>query len=150
MIKNLDDSSAIAFTDGSFSNDTYTGGYGVILITKDSEKQFIKNFNKDKRSNLQLLKLHSVGAECEAIKRALKEAVNLNKKHIEIFYDYEGIEKWITHEWDISNPYIETYYDYIISFSNKISINFHKIKSHAGIYYNDLCDKLAKSALHKY
>ena len=71
-------------------------------------------------------------------------------KRISIFYDYEGIEKWINHEWNLSSDYVDNYYDSIKSFSKQITIKFIKIKSHSNIYYNELADKLAKSALNKY
>ena len=150
MIQNLDDCSSIAFTDGSYSNKSRKGGYGVILLTNKSEFHFLKSFNSSKYSHSEILKLHSVGLECEAVKRAIQEAINLNKQNISIFYDYEGIEKWINHEWNLSSNYANDYYDSIIKFSKQISISFNKIKSHSGIYYNDLVDRLAKSALNKY
>lgn len=150
MIQNLDDYSSIAFTDGSYSNESKKGGYGVILLTNKSELHFLKNFNKNKTYHLEVLNLHSVGIECEAVKRAIQEAIHLNKKKITIFYDYEGIEKWINHEWNLSSNYANNYYDSIIKFSKQISISFIKVKSHSGIYYNELVDSLAKSALNKY
>ena len=91
-----------------------------------------------------------MGTECEAVKRAIHEAIILNKKNISIYYDYDGIEKWINHEWDLSTNYAGVYYDYIVKASNQISIKFNKVKSHSGIYFNELADKLAKSALNKY
>ena len=150
MIKNLDEHSSIAFTDGSYNNKNQRGGYGVILLTNTEKFYFIKSFDINKQNHREILNLHSVGTECEAVKRAIYESIILNKKNISIYYDYDGIEKWINHEWDLSTNYADTYYDYIIKSSKQISIKFNKIKSHSGIYFNELADKLAKSALNKY
>ena len=150
LIKTLDDYSSIAFTDGSYCNKTRKGGYGIVFITNKHKMEIIKSFSNNKKQHSNILKLHSVGAECEAVKQAIKTAIELNMKRINIFYDYEGIEKWINHEWNLSSDYADNYYDSIKSFSKQITIKFIKIKSHSNIYYNELADKLAKCALNKY
>ena len=65
---------------------------------------------------------------------------------ITIFYDYEGIYKWISRDWNANKKYTEDYLDIMTSYSKKIVIGFVKVKSHVGIYYNELADKLATSA----
>ena len=32
---------------------------------------------------------------------------------LELFYDYEGIEKWVTGEWRAKNPLTQTYRDFM-------------------------------------
>ena len=70
-------------------------------------------------------------------------------KKITIFYDYEGIYKWLSKDWSTNKKYTEEYVDIMTSYSNKITIGFVKVKSHVGIYYNELADKLATNVLLK-
>lgn len=149
LIHNLDANSIVAFTDGSYSNKLYKGGYGVILIDNQSETHLIKSFNKDKLQGKELLKLHSVALECEAVIRAVQEAIYKQKDNIFIFYDYEGIVKWLNYEWNIQSSYIDMFFDKMMLYKDQINIFFIKVKSHNGIMYNELADKLAKNALLK-
>lgn len=149
LIHNIDNDSVIAFTDGSYSNNLQKGAYGIILIDNESELQLIKSFNKDKLKNKELLKLHSVAFECEAVIRAIQEAIYKKKRNIYIFYDYEGITKWLNYEWRTQSSYAENFLDKMMAYKKQINIIFIKVKSHNGIFYNELADKLAKSALLK-
>ena len=144
----LDDSSAIAFTDGTYKN--YKSGYGIVFFTKDNKEIFYKSFNQKIQSHKEILKLHSVGAECEAAKYAVQKAIDYKLNQITIYYDYEGILKWLNHEWIPSNTYTEEYLDIMAKYSKQIKIGFVKVPSHIGIYYNELADKIAKSTLNKY
>ena len=144
----LDYSSAIAFTDGTYKD--FKSGYGIVFFTKENKETFYKSFNKNIASHKEILKLHSVGAECEAVKFAVQKAIEEKLKKITIYYDYEGILKWLTREWIPSNIYTEGYLDTMIKYSKQIKIGFVKVPSHIGIYYNELADKIAKSTLNKY
>ena len=64
-----------------------------------------------------------------------------------IYYDYLGIEKWATHEWKANKPGTIDYVKFIDSVSNKIKINFKKVRGHIGIDSNEEADKLAKKAV---
>ena len=66
---------------------------------------------------------------------------------IDIYYDYMGIEKWCTGEWQANKPGTISYRDYYNSIKNKLAVNFIKVKGHSGDKYNDLADLLAKKAL---
>ena len=68
---------------------------------------------------------------------------------ITIFYDYEGILKWLTKEWVANKKYTEEYVDIMTIYSKQIVMGFVKVKSHVGIYYNELADKLATNSLLK-
>lgn len=61
-----------------------------------------------------------------------------------MFYDYEGIEKWATGEWE-ANSAIARAYVYQLQFKqDDIEIVFKKVKAHSGNTYNETADKLAK------
>lgn len=145
----------IAFTDGSFSNKTYTGGYGIVAFVsneKTNDKAAIKwekSFYKYRKSHREILKHHNVGTECEAVKYIIQFAINKQIKKIIIFHDYEGISKWANFEWKSQTVFTDEYVRKICDFRKQIDIQFVKIPAHKGIKYNEIADSLAKSALIK-
>lgn len=148
MISNLSLKHAIAFTDGAYSKKLNKSSYGVVLFSPNKET-YHKSFSCKNNSQREIVKLCNVGAECEAVKFAVNKAIENKMEKITIFYDYEGIYKWISRDWNANKKYTEDYLDIMTSYSKKIVIGFVKVKSHVGIYYNELADKLATNALLK-
>ena len=149
MIANLSQNQAIAFTDGAYSQNKNKGGYGVVLFTQNNKEIFDKVFRWETQSHKQIIKLHNVGAECEAVKFIVGKAIEKNIQKITIFYDYEGIYKWLSHEWKTNNEYTKNYVTIMTQYSKQIKIGFVKVKSHVGIIYNELADEIATNALLK-
>jgi ribonuclease HI len=81
--------------------------------------------------------------------QAVIETVNWCKKKsitdITIYYDYAGIENWARGKWMAKKNISKQY----AMFMNKagMKIEWQKIKSHTGVYWNEEADKLALSAL---
>ena len=144
MITKLPPNQAIAFTDGAYSQNKNKAGYGVVLFT-----QWNKVFRWDTQSHKEIIKLHNVAAECEAVKFAVQKAIEKGIQKITIFYDYEGILKWLTKEWGTNTNYTENYVDEMTLYSQQIKMGFVKVKSHVGIIYNELADEIATNALLK-
>lgn len=69
---------AVAFTDGAYSQNKNKGGYGVVLFTHGNKETYDKVFRWETLSHQQIIKLHNVGAECEAIKFVVKKAIEKN------------------------------------------------------------------------
>lgn len=83
MISGLNPYQAIAFTDGAYSQNKNKGGYGIVLFTQDNKETYDKVFRWDTQSHKEIIKLHNVAAECEAVKFVVKKAIekNLQKNH---------------------------------------------------------------------
>lgn len=92
MISNLIPNYAIAFTGGAYSKKLNKSGYGVVLFSPNKETYY-KSFSYKSNSQREIVKLCNVGAECEAVKFAVKKAIEKGMAKITIFYDYEGIYK---------------------------------------------------------
>lgn len=80
-INNLSENEAIAFTDGSYSKKLNKSAYGVVLFAPNKEI-YCKSFSYSKQSHRPILNLCSVGAECEAVKFAIKKSI---EKGVEAF-----------------------------------------------------------------
>ena len=133
--------SSYAYIDGSFNKFTKYYGYGGFIM-HNNQKYIIQGKGNDKN----LAEMRNVAGEILACQEAVKKAIELGIKSIDIFYDYAGIEMWATGDWNRKKKSIENYYEYMQSVKSKIDINFKKVKGHSGNEGNEIADKLAKEA----
>lgn len=135
----------IIYTDGSFiDGDNPSYSYGAVLIHPNGEE-----LEMSERCNHPVfLPLRNVGGELLGVINSVYKAVTLGYKEIDLFYDYEGIEKWVLGEWKRKNDVTKEYASKmnILIKEYGINIHFHKVKAHSGDLYNERVDKLAKNA----
>lgn len=146
-IANLKDDEVIAFIDGSsksIDKRTSIYGYGLILKTNKEQNAFSEVFNDS------LTIYRNVAGEIRAAVKAIAWAIKNNKRKLILFFDYLGIQKWITKEWDAKNSLTKSYVKEVAQRLNLIDIEFIHVKSHSGIKYHNQADKLAKKALQKH
>ena len=93
-----------------------------------------------------LVEMRNVAGEIIACREAVKKAIELGAKSIDIFYDYSGIEEWAIGNWKRNKKGTKEYYDYMQSIKSKIKINFKKVEGHSGVKGNEEADKIAKEA----
>ncbi|MDU3828142.1 MAG: RNase H family protein, partial [Peptostreptococcus sp.] len=66
---------------------------------------------------------------------------------LDLYFDYNGIEKWCTGEWKTNKEGTKNYKQFYDGIKNRLRVNFYKVKAHSGVDYNELADKLAKESL---
>lgn len=132
----------IAYVDGSYDHSILAYGSGVVLFYQ-KKKYTYSHMNNDQR----YVSMRNVAGEIEASMAAMKFASKHQCHHLEIHYDYEGIEKWCTGEWQAKKEGTQAYRDYYLKKSKEMKITFVKVKSHSGNTLNDEADQLAKKAL---
>lgn len=143
IISNLDDTTIVAFVDGSYDNQSKYYGFGVVLISKgDNIEEIIGSDN-----NKDYVDSRNVAGEIEGVQSAITHAVGKGYKRILIFYDYEGIEKWAKGEWQAKSDIARDYVFFITDMKRCIDIEYYKVKAHSGIIYNEKADELAKKSL---
>lgn len=135
-------SEAVAYVDGSFNEDTNEYSYGIVIFYDGGEEHLSQKFNDP-----DIATMRNVAGEIEGAKRVMKFCVDSEIKSVDIFYDYEGIEKWCTGAWKTNKPGTKDYKKYYNSIKNLLKVTFVKVKSHSRNTYNDLADSLAKAAL---
>lgn len=145
--KNKNNNVLLVYVDGSFFNNKT--GYGGVILTED-EKIIYQFSGEIEDENIK--KMKQVGGEIEAVIFALKwikENIENYKDYcIKIYYDYEGLNKWINGEWKTKNIYTYNYKNEIINILNeKINIEWIKVKSHSKDKWNNYADILAKKAI---
>lgn len=135
-------SEAIAYVDGSFSKDKSMFSYGAVIFLNGEKQEFSKAFEDP-----DLVSMRNVAGEIKGAEFVMEYCVKNNIKSIDIYYDYEGIEKWCTGVWQTNKSGTQKYKEFYNRISKELKVNFVKVKGHSGNEYNDLADKLAKGAL---
>ena len=131
-----------AYVDGSYNVATKEYSYGAVIFAGDKKECFSEKFNDP-----ELATMRNVAGELEGSMKAMRYAVEAGAKELDIFYDYEGIEKWCTGAWKTNKDGTKAYKAFYEKISQKVKVNFHKVKGHSGDRYNDEADVLAKTAL---
>lgn len=132
----------IAYVDGSYDHSILAYGAGAVLFYQQ-KKYTYSHMNNDER----YVSMRNVAGEIEASMAAMKFAAKNKCQHLEIYYDYEGIEKWCTGQWQAKKEGTQAYRDYYLKMAKVMKITFKKVKSHSGNALNDEADELAKKAL---
>lgn len=133
---------AVAYVDGSYNIETAHYGCGVVLFTGGEEITFSEEF-----SDPDMALMRNVAGEIEGAKLAMQYCRDNNIEEIDIYFDYEGIEKWCTGAWKTNKDGTIAYKRFYDEISKNVKINFIKVKGHSGDKYNDQADKLAKQAV---
>jgi ribonuclease HI len=125
--------------DGSCFNDLTS--YGAI-VRKDGKviKEISGLVNTDKiKSSRQIT------GEIKAVIEAVKYCNASGIDEIRLYYDYNGLKFWALGQWKANIISTKYYRDFMSKQS--IKIEWVKISSHTGVYWNEQVDKLAKSVI---
>ena len=137
-----DTTRAIAYVDGSYLHAERRFSYGAILLWQGEQMQFCQAF-----SDAELAAMRNVAGEIKGAEFIMRYCVEKKIPAVDIYYDYEGIEKWCTGVWQANKSGTQNYAKAYQELKKQLDIRFVKVKGHSGVKYNELADKLAKSAL---
>lgn len=140
------DDSLVAYVDGSYDpRQPGRFAFGAVLM-KDGK---IINEVSQAVEDRELAKMRNVAGEVQGAMYAVRYGADNGFRLIHLYYDYAGIEKWCTGEWKANLEGTRALRNYYLSVKDRISVIFHKVKSHTGVTYNERADRLAKGALIK-
>jgi len=142
-----------AYTDGACSGNPGPGGWAALLLFNENEKQEISGYSEDTTNNHMELK---------AVIEAIKLAVSLGYKDVDIYSDAAYVvnpfknqwyKRWELNSWKTAKGSDVKNKDLWIKFSKLVrkyrGINLIKIKGHSGHEHNDRVDMLAKKEIER-
>ncbi|MBR1860924.1 MAG: reverse transcriptase-like protein [Lachnospiraceae bacterium] len=139
----MDLNSITVYVDGSYNDAIKKYAFGCVFILDDGEI-YLAFGNGD---NPESLKQRNVTGEMLGAMYAVQCARKSGYRAIDIYYDYSGIESWVSGAWKAKNELTQKYRDAMRGWGTDIKITFHKVEGHSGDKYNDLADKTAKRGL---
>ncbi|MBE5883079.1 MAG: reverse transcriptase-like protein [Lachnospiraceae bacterium] len=133
----------LAYVDGSYDDTLKKYAFGCVFILPDGKIYTIYG-NGD---NPQSLQHRNVTGEMLGAMYAVKTAMQNGYSALEIRYDYEGIEKWVTGAWRSKHELTQKYALTMREWMRDISITFTKVPAHSHVKYNEVADQMAKKGL---
>lgn len=133
----------VAYVDGSYEHSVRRYAFGCVFILPD-DTVYVENGSG---SNPDTAQLRNVSGEMLGAMFAVRWAIKNGFRGIELRYDYEGIEKWVTGAWKSRTELTRKYAEAMRRWMNSIQMRFTKVEAHANVYYNELADRLAKDGL---
>ena len=125
-----------AYVDGSYIKGKI--GFGLVILL-DNDKVFE---DQGKVSNPEYQDARQVAGELTAVGKVIQWCITHNHSSITIYYDYAGIEAWVTGTWRAKQPLTQRYAAFVKN--SGIIVHWKKVAAHTGNYWNDYVDELAK------
>ena len=129
-----------AFVEGICSGTDY--GYGAYVKINGIVTKLYK-----KGSDTEMASMRTIAGDLLGVVSVLQFAMKSHSKSITIYYNSEGIEKWVTGAWSAKNIYTQKYAEYIRRCYSKINIQFIRVNNLKGISAKDEAIALAKRSL---
>lgn len=124
---------------GSFEKSIGRYAFGCVILTPAGEEFRKSGSGCDRRREDP-----ERCGECSAAMNAVQWAKEHEYPAVEIRYDYEGVEKWVTGVWRAKTPLTSKYAAHMQEAAEQIKISFCKVAAHTGNHYNEEADQLAK------
>ncbi|MDX1411805.1 MAG: ribonuclease H family protein [Nitrospirales bacterium] len=119
-----------------------TGSLGIgwgLLINKRGQEIYR---NKGNDIPWEAFEHRNVAGEIWAILKALEWGQTHGISEMTIYFDYQGLESWVTGSWKTKLPFTQLYAQRVRD--SGIRIYWKKVKAHSGIPENETVDQLAK------
>lgn len=133
----------VAYVDGSYEHSVQTYGFGCVFILPDGSIYTENGAGQNPESAA----LRNVTGEMLGAMFAVQFALKNGFSKIEIRYDYEGIEKWVTGAWKSKTDLTKKYSERMRQWAQVVAIEFTKVPAHVGVFFNEMADELAKDAV---
>ncbi len=132
-----------AYVDGSYQDGLKKYAFGCVFVLPDG-RIYLAFGNGDEPQSLQH---RNVTGEMLGAMYAVRTAIKNGFQKLEICYDYQGIEKWVTGEWKSKTELTRKYAEAMRKWARDIDVIFTKVEAHANVRFNELADRTAKRGL---
>ena len=137
------------YTDGACSYNPGPGGWGAVLIYKDTIKK-ISGFVSNTTNNR--MELQAVISALDLVKEQCEIDIYTDSAYIYNAFTQNWIESWQNKGWRNAEkkPVLNLdLWQLLIKYNDYHQINWHKVKGHSDDYYNNVCDELARGEIEK-
>lgn len=135
------------YTDGACSGNPGVGGWGAVLMYKDSEKRISGAEEATTNNRMELFAVIS-GLEC--LKEPCEVTVYSDSAYTVNAFNNGWIYGWEKDGWkkaDNKQVLNTDLWQRLLALTRTHSVKFVKVKGHADNEYNNICDKLATDAI---
>ncbi|MDE4541761.1 ribonuclease HI [Thermoanaerobacterium sp. R66] len=140
----------IIYTDGACSGNPGPGGWGAILIYKDTVKE-ISGYEENTTNNR--MELTAAIEALKMLKRPCKVNLYSDSSYLINAFNQKWIDNWLKKGWIKSDKTPVENKDLwlkLLDLSSIHQIKWIKVKGHADNEYNNRCDKLATDEIKKH
>ena len=137
----------IIYTDGACSGNPGPGGWGAILMYKDSKKE-ISGGNKNTTNNI--MEMTAVIEALKLLKHPCKVKLYSDSAYVVNAFLQNWTKNWIKNNWktsdkkDVKNKEL---WQELIELTKIHNVTFIKVKGHSDNEYNNRCDEMARNAI---
>ncbi|MBE7089120.1 MAG: ribonuclease HI [Clostridiales bacterium] len=140
----------ILYTDGACSGNPGVGGWGAVLIYKGHEKEI---FGAQEQTTNNRMELTAVIEGLKCLKEPCEVEVYSDSAYTVNAFVNGWVYAWQQNDWkkaDNKQVINIDLWQELLSLTKIHKVEFFKVKGHADNEYNNLCDKLATSAIKNY
>ena len=137
----------IIYTDGACSGNPGPGGWGSILMYKDTVKE-ISGGTKNTTNNV--MELTAVIEALKLLKFKCNVKLYSDSAYVVNAFNQKWIYGWLKNGWKNSNKEPvknKELWEELYSLTKIHNVEFIKVKGHADNKYNNRCDELARNAI---
>ena len=137
----------IIYTDGACSGNPGPGGWGALLMYKDTKKE-ITGGKKETTNNI--MELTAVIEGLKLLKFPCKVKLYSDSAYVVNGFNQKWIYGWIKNGWKNSSKEPvknKELWQELYNLTQKHEVEFIKVKGHADNEYNNRCDELARNAI---
>ncbi len=129
------------YTDGSFKDGLF--GWAFVVVENDHfvHQEYGELTAEELGDNASS---RNVTSELIAARKALEWAAQKGYKKVTLFYDYEGVAKWIDGSWRAKKPLTKEWHRFVHDLP--FDVEFIHVKGHSDDKWNEMADSLASVA----
>lgn len=138
------------YTDGACSGNPGPGGWGAILIYKDTKKE-ISGGNQNTTNNI--MELSGVINALKTLKRPCNVTLYSDSAYVINAFDKKWIYGWIKNNWKNSSKEPvknKELWEELYNLTKVHTVSFNKVKGHSDNELNNRCDEMARTESEKF
>jgi ribonuclease HI len=140
----------VIFTDGGASGNPGPGGWGAVLLYGKHKKELGGGYKETTNNRMELLA--TIQALQSIKNKELPIALFSDSRYVVDGINKGWAKKWQANGWkkaDKKQAENIDLWERLLSLCSTLQVEFHWVKGHSDIYYNDRCDTIAKEWMGK-